>query len=114
MFARVQAVIRQQLGPLKQCQLKGAWYALFVTLLCVGVGLLVPVGWAVSGFIDRFLTDRSEMFLGTPAVRYIAQLVVMLVFIAVGFLLMALTGLVVSRLRDSRFKRARAKREDAH
>lgn len=115
MLPKLQAVIRQQARALRRCQLKGAWYALFGTLLCIEVSLLAPVGLAVSGFIDSVLATRSEVFLGTPAVRFIAQLAAMLVSIAIGFLLLAVTAQLVSRLRDSRFKRAKgSQRETLH
>lgn len=111
MFDSVRVVMREQIRALRQCQLKGAWYALFVTLLCVGVGLLVPVAWAASAFIDRCLAAQSEMFIGTPAGRYIAQVVLMLGFIAIGFFLMAATGKIVLRLCDSKHKRQKASHE---
>lgn len=111
MFDSVRVVMREQIRAFRHCQLKGAWYALFATLVCVGVGLLAPVGWAASDFIDRWLAARSEMFIGTPAGRYIAQGVLLLGFIAIGFFLMAATGQIVSRLCDSKHKREKASHE---
>ena len=77
-------------------------------MLCVGVGFLVPVGWVLSGLIDSFLAARSEVFLVSREGRYIAQILLVLMFVAIGCFLMALTGMLVSRLRDLNWDRSKA------
>ena len=70
---------------------------------------------AVSDSIDSAFAAHTEVSSGTLLTRSNAQLLLMLVFMAIGLFLMAVTALFVSRLRSLKFDSARASQaKDSH
>lgn len=64
----------------------------------MGIGILVPIGLAASDLIDRILTIPNKA-------RHSIQFVLVLVFIALGFVLLIAINQFVTWLRDNKSRR---------